>query len=350
MLKRLLGLSLFAAALIGCDKFPNLLFSNFFSDDAPITLLDKPAVVGPDPMRLAKPGEIKVLGDETELCITLSDHFAGINETADAISAEYKKLIGDAHPVIALHASNGKDYTWQCNGWQVSGMQPGRASLNACFKWECNQDQAPPKSTEIASIDLKSDLPLQILGATWSSTAAFDSISKPPPDPLATSSSEYADLEKAFSGEAAWATEGKLALKIELESARRERSFSHFNSTLYFRLSESGIQLQPASNTVGMGIVTIPASAVTACSMRSWGPLAHENEIILPDPGIVLGALNTPEIIDWCWDHHLPMISARDRDEWLHQGKPFPTGKAVMAQFESREAYDQRVKQLSAGF
>lgn len=347
MLKRVLGLSLFAVALVGCDKFP---FPNFFSDDVPITLLDKPAIVGPDPIRLAKPGEIKVLGDETELCITLSDHFAGTNETGEAITAEYKKLKGDAHPVIALHASDGKDYTWQCNGWQISEMQAGHASLNACFKWECNQDQAPPKGTEIASIDLKSDVPLQILGATWRSTAAFDAISKPPPDPLGTSSSEYADLEKAFGGEGAWPTQGKLAMQIELESARRDRSFGHFNSTLYLRLNESGIQLQPASNTIGMGIVTIPATAVTACSMRSWGPLAHENEIILPEPGIVVGALNTPEIIDWCWNHRLPMISARDRDAWLHKGTPLPSMEAMTAQFESREAYDQRVKRLSAGF
>jgi hypothetical protein len=343
--RTLLTLGLFTAALTGCDKFPF-----FFPEDRPIVISDKAQVLGIDPLHLSMPGSTKVIGVDTELCVTLSDHFTGAKEDADEITAEFNRLKGDARPIAVLHATDGKDYTWKCDNWQIGGMNSEVGVLNSCFKWECNQQQAPPKGTEIASVDLKSDVPLQILGVTWRSTEAFDFISNPPPDPFGVSSAEYADLEKAFGDQALWSSDGKLAMQIELHSARRDRSFSTFHSTINLHLSESGIQLQPAPNTVGMGLVTIPSAAIAACSMRCWGPLARETNVVLPEPSIVLSVLNAPEVNDWCWNHHVPMISGRDREAWLHHGTPLPDKTAFTAQLESRAAYDEQAKRSCQGY
>lgn len=65
----------------------------------------------------------------------------------------------------------------------IHSGEAGRGKLAVPMKWECNQN--PPKGSEIMSVDVTSDRPLRILGADWSSTAAFDHMSQPAPDLVA---------------------------------------------------------------------------------------------------------------------------------------------------------------------
>lgn len=336
--------------LVGCDQFPELFFG---PDDHKVVLADKPLLLDTKPTHLSSEEQIKVVGMTTELCATLS-HDAHVDTKADTktINAEFAKLKGGAHLFAVLHARDGKDYNWKCDSWSFSpnsSSDSNHGTMNACLKWECAE--TPPKGTEIASIDLSSDRPLRVLGVDWSSTDAFDFIAQPPADPIAMSSAEYKELEQAFGGQPAWPSVAKVALQVSLESNRhRPMSFSHFNSTLSLRLADSGIQLQPTANTAGMGVVTIPTSAVEACSMSCFSRQARTTELLLTGQGIQLGVLNAPEVIDWCWNKHIPMATSAAMDSWLYKGTPLPAKDTYTTQFESRAAYDHQAHQSCMGY
>jgi hypothetical protein len=343
-------LALLAIALVGCDRFPELFFG---PNDHRVVLSDKPLQLDTKPTRLSSDEQIKVLGISTEICATLSND-AHIDTKTDTenINAEFAKLKGGAHLFAVLHARDGKDYEWKGDSWSFSSngsSDVSHATMNACLKWECAE--APPKGTEIVSIDLSSDRPLRVLGAHWSSTDAFDYWANPTPDSFAASSAEYKELEQAFGGQSAWSSTAKPALQISLESNRhRPMSFSNFNSTLLLRLTDSGIQLQPAANTTGMSVVTIPTSAVEACSMSCFNRQTRTTELLLTGAGIQLGVLNAPEVNDWCWNQHIPMATSASMSSWLYKGTPLPAKDSYTAQFESRAAYDHQASQSCVGY
>jgi hypothetical protein len=338
-----------AIALVGCDRFPELFFG---PHDHRVVLSDKPLLLDTKPAHFST-DEIKVWGMTSEICATLSnDAHIDTKQDGKAINVEFAKAKGGAHLLAVLHARDGKDYEWKGDVWSLASNGASKSApvtMNACLRWECAE--APPKGTEIASIDLSSDRPLPVLGAYWTSTDAFDFESQPPPDPFAMSSAEYKELEKTFGGQSAWPSKEKLALQVSLESKRNgEMSLSHFNSTLLLRLTDAGVQLQPASNTTGMGVVTIPTSAVEACSMTCFGKLARTTELLLTGQGIQLGVLNTPEVNDWCWNQHIPMATSAAMDAWLYKGTPLPAKDTYSAQFESRAAYDHQAHQSCMGY
>jgi len=339
-----------AIALDGCDRFPELFFG---PNDHRVILSDKPLLLDTKPTRLSSDQQIKVLGITTEICATLSND-AHVDPKADVevFNAEFKRLKGGAHLLATLHARDGKDYEWKGDVWSFSSNRSSdfnHATMDACLKWECVE--APPKGTEIASIDLSSDQPLRVLGAHWSSTDTWDYFANPTPDPFGVSSAEYKELEQAFGGQAAWSSTAKPALEISLESNRRRpMSFSNFHSTLLLRLTDSGIQLQPTANTTGMGVVTIPTSAVEACSMSCSNRQTRTTELLLTGQGIQLGILNAPEVNDWCWNQHIPMASSASMSSWLYKGTPLPAKDTYAAQFESRAAYDHQAHQSCVGY
>jgi len=344
-----LVLVLLVITLAGCDRFPELFFG---PHDHRVVLSDKPFLLDTKPAHFST-AEIKVWGMTSEICATLSNdaHVAG-NEDVNVINAEFAKVKDGAHLFAVLHARDGKDYEWKGDVWSLASNGTSKTApvtMNACLRWECAE--APPKGTEIASIDLSADRPLHVLGAYWTSTDAFDFAAQPPPDHIAVSSAEYKELEQAFGGQPAWPSTAKVALQVSLESNRhRPMSFSEFHSTLLLRLTEAGIQLQPASDAAGMGVVTIPTSAVEACSMSCFSKQSRTTELLLTGQGIQLGVLNAPEVSDWCWNQHIPMATSTAMRAWLYKGTSLPAKDSYTTQFESRAAYDHQAGQSCVGF
>ena len=336
-----------AVALVGCDRLRDFFL---FPNEHRVVLADKPMLLDTKPTRLASDQQIKVAGMTTELCATIS-HDARIDDKADGdvISAQFATQMGGAHLSAVLHSRDGKDYEWKGDSWSLSSNgSSGPYRLDACLRWE--SVEAPPRGTEIASIDLGSDRPLRVLGVHWRSTDAFDSISQPHPDPFAVPSAEYSELENAFGGQAAWTSMAQPALQVTVRSRHQRFSLGRYHSTLLLRMSDSGIQLEPVSRSVGMGIVTIPTSAVEACSMSCYGKLAKDTELLLPKLGLQVGILNTPELIDWCWNQHVPMATNAAASAWFYKGTPLPAKDTYGAQFASRAAYDHQAHRSCMGY
>ncbi len=332
--------ALITATLTGCD--PLKFLPGFNNQD--VVLSDKPAMLGTKPIRFSADEPLRIVGKTSDFCVTLSKDVPNVEDT----DAQFEQLMAGAKLSAVLNASDGKKYPWTCNGWSFYPNNSGRGRMSACFRWECNQ--TPPTGTEIASIDVSSDRPLQIFGADWSSTSAFDHVSDPPPDKVAISSKEYRELEAAYGGKPAWSSPALTLSKLELSSNRRRASSSTYNSTISVRLSDAGLQLQPGSGAVGLDVVTIPTSAVNACSMTCWGSLARETELLLSGPGIQLSFLNKPEVIEWCWSNRIPMVLGADHDSWYYHQKALPPRETYAKQFESKASYGHQAHQSCMGF
>ena len=336
----IVGLSV--ATLAGCERLTSAFLPGVANQE--VVLSDKPLVLGTESTRFSPAQPLKVVGFTSDLCVVLADDIA---EDAD-IDATYKQLKGEVRLSAVLHGSGGTDVVWRCGGWSFTPGNAGRGSLSACLRWECNK--APPKGTEITSIDMRADRLLRVLGARWSSTAAFDHVSQPPPDLVASSSAEYRDLERAYGGKSAWSSSAQPIQQVGLTSNRRRASSSSFNSTLAIRLALEGIQLQPGPNAIGMGITTIPTTAVAACSMSCFSNLARSVNLLLPEPGIQVDLLNSPDVLTWCWQSGIPMATSAARRAWLYQGVPLPDRGSYTHQLSSRSAYDEQAKQSCMGY
>jgi hypothetical protein len=335
------ALILVAVVLVGCERLLGAFMPAFGGQE--VALSDKPTVLSSEPTRFAGTEPLKVLGFTSDLCFVLADDVA---KDAD-IDATFQRVKGEARLAAVLHTNGGADVAWKCNGLSFAPSESGHGILSACMRWECNQ--TPPKGTEITSIDVTSDRPLRVLGVNWSSTAAFDHVSQPPPDLVAKNSDEYRDLEQLYGGKPAWTSPAHTALQVELTSNRR-RGSSSFNSTLALRLDAEGIQIQPGTIAIGMGVVTIPTGEVEACSMSCFSNLARSTTLLLSKPGIELDLLNSPEVNDWCWRNRIPMASSASRRAWLYKGAPLPDKRTYVQQFSSRSEYDHQASQSCMGY
>ena len=135
-----------------------------------VALSEKPVVLTATATRFAAGEPLEVKGMTGEFCLLLSRNV----DVKGNIDVQYRHLLGEARLKAVLHARNGKDYTWTRGGWQAPfGPVEGRGALLTCLWLLCSEEH-PPKGTEFTSIDVSSDRPLRILGASWYSSDSFD--------------------------------------------------------------------------------------------------------------------------------------------------------------------------------
>jgi hypothetical protein len=325
-----------AAALLGLAACDRLLDAYFGFGPYEVVLLDKPTTLGPKAIRLQADDALQVRGYTSDLCLVLT---RDLPKGADEDAAR-DKLRGGAHLKAVLHVDDGKDFTWTCGSGQVQPREDGRSTLSACLRMECN-DSSPAKGAKITAIDLSADRPLRILEARWSSSDHMDHWMHPEPDRVAESSAEYRALESRFGGQTAWTPPPHFPMKIELDAVPGAE-MSEYNATLGVRMEARGIQLEPKAGSVGMGVVTIPTSAVTGCTMECWGPKTRYTTLLVPDAGLQLELLEFPQAIDWCWANRVPLVTREEHDAWDHgKGPPTPAKAFDPLQFPDRAAYEE---------
>lgn len=70
--------------------------------------------------------------------------------------------------------------------------------------------------------------------------------------------------------------------------------------------------------------IQIPTEAITGCSKTCFGSTKWDADLLLDDVNIEVSIQNSQEVIDWCWENGLPMISSSVRRAWKYEGKALP--------------------------
>jgi hypothetical protein len=325
------ALLLAVVALVGCDRI------NSFLDMGTerVVLSNEPLLLDKKPIRLADKGPLNVIGYDTEVCFDLAKD---VPQKVDE-DALFEKALGGARLSAVLHGTDGKEYTWHCAGWAVGG-KPGENMMSACMRMECNEP-SPPKGSKISWIDVSSDRPLRVLDAEWNSTSAFDG--------SAQASPQYLILEKSFGGKPAWKTPAHPVLRVQL-GTNADRESSAYQSSLQLRITPKAIQLEPGPAAAGLDIVNIPAEAVGACGGSSYGARSRSVHLLIPREGVEIELLRERDMVDWCFDNRLPMLSGEQRENWRYNRAPLPPKEGFSAQFVSRDAYHEAAIRAFNGY
>jgi len=94
--------------------------------------------------------------------------------------------------------------------------------------------------------------------------------------------------------------------------------------------------------------IQIPVDAITGCSKTCFGPSKWDADLLLNDVGIDIGIENSQDVLDWCWDNGLPLISSSARRAWMYEGKGLPSKTGYVR--VSKDEYTSQTRSACMGY
>ncbi|MDR6842400.1 hypothetical protein [Pseudoxanthomonas sacheonensis] len=139
-----------------------------------IVLADKPFEIDSNGRTFTGKEPMEVLGDMADTCLVLKAKYPMAPQAK--MDHDFKALLQGTRISATLTDMSGKKYELDSVGqaWNIFGVVSSSEELSACVSCGCKPKI--PVGTKIQSIHVKTDKPLSVLGAYWSSTSAFDDV------------------------------------------------------------------------------------------------------------------------------------------------------------------------------
>ena len=141
---------------------------------------------------------------------------------------------------------------------------------------------------------------------------------------------------------------------VEIDAARvvmvsrKHRGAYTFGGLRVF-LSESAVELRPRSTYLGLlKKLRLPADGVSGCSMTCFGGKDRHADLVFGPQEAEVSFDASSEIVDWCWQNELPMLSGAQERGWLYEGRSLPS----KADYEpvTRDEYEQQANRTCMGY
>ena len=158
----------------------------------------------------------------------------------------------------------------------------------------------------------------------------------------------YNDLEKAFPAKGDLQSKVLTTATVVLTSKKHSGAYSLrrvANIAVTSKFVEISVD-KPFS--VFHRKVQIPIEAITGCSKTCFGPGKWDADLLVGELGIQVSIKNSQQVLDWCWDNGLPIISGSARRAWMHEGKDLP-GRHGYVQV-SKEQYLRETRSACMGY
>jgi len=167
---------------------------------------------------------------------------------------------------------------------------------------------------------------------------------------LAACDGPYRDLEASFRSPQAAPAPQIPVDHIVLTSTKHVGAHS-FNGVMSVKFPPAAVELEPTFPFgLGMSTVLIPAEMIAGCSKTCFGDGVWDADLLIASTGTEISFRNTKQVVEWCWSNRIPMISGKDRREWLYGGGKLPNRSKFAEQLSSRELYDRQAKQSCLGY
>lgn len=167
---------------------------------------------------------------------------------------------------------------------------------------------------------------------------------------LLSSGGPYSELEATFLARQPAPAPSVSVDHVVLVSTKKTGSFS-YNGVLAIKLLPDVLEIDPKFPfSAGMKDVAIRANQVAGCSKTCFGTGVWDANVLISATGTEISFRNSQEIVDWCWTNKIPMISAKDKRQWLYSGANLPDRTLYSEQLSSRELFDQQSKQSCMGY
>ena len=165
---------------------------------------------------------------------------------------------------------------------------------------------------------------------------------------LAGSGGLYSDLAAQFPAKSELSTVVLESKSIVLTGTNR-RGAQSLQEVVKVGLDSSGIQLRPSFPlSIGFPPADIPLDAISGCGMTCFGKDRWDVDLLLGQLGIEVGISQAPEVIEWCWESGLPMISGKIKREWMYSGGQLPSRDDYIQ--VDREEYERQTKRRCQGY
>jgi hypothetical protein len=131
-------------------------------------------------------------------------------------------------------------------------------------------------------------------------------------------------------------------------SSRKHRGAYTFGSVRVF-LTDAAVEIGPT--TVARPLLAnlrLPAASVSGCSMTCFGGHDRRASLVFEQKGAAVSFDAASEIVEWCWQNGVPMLSGAAKRGWLYQGLPLPSRAGYVR--PSREDYARQAERACMGY
>jgi len=158
----------------------------------------------------------------------------------------------------------------------------------------------------------------------------------------------YNDLEKAFPAKTDLQSKVVASRTIVL-TGKRHSGAENPRGVANVGLTPAFVEISTdTAFTLFYSKVQIPTEAIAGCSKTCFGPAKWDADLLLNDVDIGIGIENSQEVLDWCWDNGLPMISGSVQRAWMYEGKALP-GRTDYVRV-TKDEYVSQTKSACAGY
>ena len=132
---------------------------------------------------------------------------------------------------------------------------------------------------------------------------------------------------------------------------RQQRVFgtTSLREIMNLHISDTKVTLQPkAPYSLFYGAFELQARDIHSCSKQCGG--VTDYVIILDEPGVEIRMEGVPQLMEWCWQNRLPMLSSSMRRKWLYSGEELPRKQVMIDQLTTHEDYLFQTRQSCLGY
>ncbi len=159
----------------------------------------------------------------------------------------------------------------------------------------------------------------------------------------------FKDLSAQFPIDSSIASPEQLvASSMTLTSNSHPGAFS-YNGVIRLYLSSDAVEIQPTFPvSLAMHDIQVPLQSISGCSKTCGGWWTAD--LLIASTGTKISVPESQSILDWCWTRKIPMVSGKDKREWLYNGADLPDAYNYVEQLASRDAYDEQTKLSCQGY
>ncbi len=159
----------------------------------------------------------------------------------------------------------------------------------------------------------------------------------------------YKDLEGDFAASDAKGGGTQVSTNyITLVSQNQTGAFN-YKGVLEVTVSDDAVTFAPRTPySIFQKAIRIPSTAITGCSMTCFGMDDRHVDLLLGKQGTDI-SLDAPKaMLDWCWRTNRPMITGKQKRDWLYAGKELPDIKDHLQ--VARDEYERQACRACAGY
>ena len=155
----------------------------------------------------------------------------------------------------------------------------------------------------------------------------------------------YSELEKKYPANDKSESKAIESKTIVLTSQNYRPAYN-YNGIANVKLDDGFIEIEVSIFLLEP--VHIPKQAITGCKKTCFGKSKWNADILLGDDGIEVSFDLSSEVIDWCYDNDLPVITGKQKRDWMYNKKPLPSFNSYVQ--VDREEYDQQIHSSCMGY